>query len=141
MQFMMIRKADTSTEQGDMPSEAMLNEMVAYNERMSAAGVFVSGNGLTPTREGCRIEFSNSKPTVLQGPFEPPGEQIAGYTILEVASLEEAIHWASQWPAMDAGGNVRLELRRYLEMKDFEPGAAIDRHMQLEARTSKRRKP
>lgn len=138
MQFMMIRKADTSTEQGDMPSQAMLSEMSAYNERMAAAGVFVTGSGLTPTREGCRIEFNDGKPVVLQGPFEPPGEQIAGYSILEVASLEEAIHWASQWPTMDADGNVRLELRRYFDMEDFEPGAGIDRHLQLEASLQKR---
>lgn len=138
MRYMMIRKADTATEQGDMPSEAMLTEMVAYNERMAAAGVFVSGDGLAPTRDGCRIQFSNGKPTVVNGPFEPARDQIAGYTILEVDSLEDAIHWASQWPPMDADGNALLELRRYFAEEDFVPGAGIDRHLKLEAQQQKR---
>lgn len=138
MRFMMMRKADTATEQGDMPSEAMLNAMVAYNEQMSAAGVFVSGEGLAPTRRGCRIKFHGGKPRVIHGPFEPASDQIAGYTILDVDSLEEAIHWACQWPTMDGDGNSLIELRQYFAEEDFVPGAGIDRHLQLQARQQKR---
>lgn len=47
---------------------------------------------------------------------------IAGFSVLEVDSPEEALQWARQWPTMDRDGNTRLELRRFYELEDFEPG-------------------
>ena len=131
MKVMLMRKADTDTEKGVMPSEDLLKAMADYNERMANAGVFADGQGLRPTREGFRIQFRNGKPTIIQGPFEQESELLAGYSILEVDSLEEALDWARQWPVEDAGGNATLELRRYFELEDFEPGPAIDQHRAL----------
>ncbi|MBW0149253.1 YciI family protein [Marinobacter arenosus] len=131
MKFMMMRKADADTENGVMPSEAILQAMADYNERMTQAGVFVGGQGLRPTREGCRIRFRNGEPTVIRGPFEQTEELLAGYSVLEVDSLEDAIAWAKQWPVEDAEGNSTLELRRYFELEDFEPGQAIEKHRAL----------
>lgn len=135
MRYMLMRKADADTENGVLPTEAILGAMADYNERMIRAGVFVSGEGIRPTREGCRIEFRNGESTVTQGPFEPTDELLAGYSVLEVDSLEEAIAWAKQWPREDAGGNVTLELRRYFTMDDFEPSAALDKHLDQQRRS------
>ncbi|QIB51993.1 YciI family protein [Pseudomonas sp. OIL-1] len=137
MKFMLIRRADTQTEQGVMPSDAMLNAMAEYNETMQRAGVFLTGDGLTPSSEGYRINFIDGTPEVTQGPFAQ-NEVLAGYSMLQVDSAEEAIEWAKQWPVMDGNGNVALELRRYYELEDFAPGAALDRHTQLEQQRSKR---
>lgn len=131
MKVMLIRKADTDTENGVMPSEDVLKAMADYNERMARAGVFADGQGLRPTREGFRIQFRSGKPTIIQGPFERESELLAGYSVLEVDSLEEALDWARQWPVEDAGGNATLEVRRYFELEDFEPGSAIDQHRAL----------
>ncbi|WP_409526385.1 YciI family protein [Nitrincola sp. MINF-07-Sa-05] len=128
MKFMLMRKADANTEQGIMPSEELLATMVDYNEQMLKAGVFVSGNGLTPSKEGCRIDFKDGKPMVIDGPFTETKELLAGYTILEADSLEEAITWAKRWPTLDSDGNVTLELRRFYDLEDFAPGDGIDRH-------------
>lgn len=127
MKYMLMRKADTLTEQGVMPSQELLAAMGAYNLGMSEAGVFVDGNGLAPTSEGCRIEFRGGEATVIRGPLPETTEQLAGYSILEVSSLEEAIEWARKWPREDGDGTVNLELRRYYEMSDFEPGHGLDR--------------
>lgn len=128
MQYMLIRKADSDTENGVLPPETVYRAMLDYNERMIQAGVFLFGNGLRPTGEDCRIEFSNGEATVVRGPFTPTNDQLAGYSVLEVSSLEEAIGWAKQWPREDSDGNVTLELRRYFELEDFAPSELRNRH-------------
>lgn len=131
MKFMLIRRADTNTENGVMPSQELLADMAAYNQRLTEAGVFLGGDGLHPTSDGCLIRFDNGTPTIIPGPFSHPSERVAGYSILEAPTLEEAIHWARQWPTQDADGNVTLELRRYFSLEDFEPGAGIEQHRNL----------
>lgn len=120
MKFMLMRKADEQTEQGVMPSAELLHAMLTYNQRLAEAGVFLDGDGLRPTTEGCRIVFRNGEPQVIHGPFTPATDQLAGYSVLEADSLEEAIEWARQWPPEDGHGNATLELRRYYEASDFD---------------------
>ncbi|MCG7200202.1 YciI family protein [Marinobacter pelagius] len=131
MKYMLMRKADSDTESGVLPSDSLLQAMADYNERMTRAGVFVCGNGVRPSREGCRIEFHDGEPTVSSGPFRMTGELLAGYSVLEVESLEEAIDWARQWPKEDANGNVTLELRRYFTLDDFRAGPGLEKHEAL----------
>lgn len=131
MKYMLMRKADADTENAVLPTEEILQAMADYNDRMTQAGVFVDGNGLRPTREGCRIQFRNGEPTIVHGPFEQTSEQLAGYSVLEVDSLEDAIAWAKQWPPEDADGNVTLELRRYFTLEDFKPSPALEQHRSL----------
>ena len=119
MRFMIIRKADTETEAEAMPSTELIEAMTAYNEKLVAAGVMVGGDGLKASRYGAKISFSNGKPTVIDGPFAEAKELIAGYTVIDVASYEEAIEWVKQWPPEDGNGNVQLELRRFVSMEDF----------------------
>ncbi len=131
MRFMLIRKADPQTEQGVLPSQELLAAMADYNARMVEAGVFVDGNGLRPSTEGARVEFHNGEPVVIDGPFAETKELLAGYSVLEVDSLAEAIAWAKQWPTLDSNGNARLELRPYFSLADFEPGQGLAQHQQL----------
>lgn len=126
MKYMLMRKADADTEKGVLPSEEVLQAMADYNERMLNAGIFVSGEGLRPSREGCRIQLGEGEPLVTDGPFSETRELLAGFTVLEVESMEEAIAWAKQWPPED--GHATLELRRFYGVEDFNPGPAIDKH-------------
>ncbi len=119
MRYMLMRKADAATEAGDPPDEGVLAAMADYNRRLAEAGVFVSGEGLRPSREGCRIERRNGEVLVTDGPFAETKELLAGFTVLETDSLESAIEWARQWPRED--GDVTLELRRYFSLEDFAP--------------------
>lgn len=119
MRFMVLRMADKDTEAGVMPSEELLNAMGQYMEELAKAGVLLGGEGLHPSSRGARVEFRGGKPTVIDGPFAEAKELIAGYTMLQVKSEEEALEWVKRWPALDAGGNVRLELRRVFEAEDF----------------------
>jgi hypothetical protein len=119
MRFMIIRKADKMTEDDAMPSTELIEQMMAYNEKLVKAGVMVGGDGLKSSRHGAKISFSNGKPTIIDGPFAEAKELIAGYTVIEVASYEEAIEWVKQWPPLDGDGNVQLELRPYVSAEDF----------------------
>lgn len=128
MKFMLIRRADATTENGALPSQEILAAMADYNERMMQAGVLVSGSGLHPTSDGCLIQFNNGTSIILPGPLSPASERVAGYSVLEAPSLDVALGWAQQWPTLDADGNVTLELRRYFTLEEFEPGAGLDKH-------------
>ena len=133
MRFMIIRKADSQTEASAKPSKALVDAMMAYNEEMIRAGVMLGGDGLKPSIRGARIKFSRGKPNVTDGPFAEAKELVAGYTIIQVASREEALAWATKWPAEDGDGEVELELRELYEADDFgdEFTPAIERQEQL----------
>jgi len=116
---MILRLADKDTEASVMPSEELLTAMGKYMEDLAKAGVLLGGEGLHPSSRGARVEFKGGKPTVIDGPFAEAKELIAGYTMLQVKSEEEALEWVKRWPALDGGGNVRLEIRRVFEAEDF----------------------
>jgi hypothetical protein len=119
MRFMIIRKADAETEAETMPSTELIEQMTSYNEKLVAAGVMLGGDGLRASRHGARINFQNGKPNVIDGPFAEAKELIAGYTVIDVASYEEALEWVKQWPPLDGNGNVQLELRTFVSAEDF----------------------
>lgn len=138
MKFMIIRKADRDTEAGKPPSDELLAAMGGYNERLVDAGVFRDGTGLKPSARGARVRFGQGEPIVTDGPFAETRELIAGFTMIETASFEEAIDWVKQWPAEDAaGGELELEVRQLYTLEDFEPGEGLDVHRELDARLAR----
>lgn len=123
MRFMIIRKADAETEAETNPAEGvsqdLLGQMMSYNEEMAKAGVLIGGDGLMPSSRGFRIKFKGGKPTVVDGPFAEAKELVAGYTLIQVGSREEALEWVKKWPPLDGHGEVELELRQIYESEDF----------------------
>lgn len=126
MRFMIIRKADDETEAGAMPDEALIVAMTRYNEALIKAGVMLDGQGLKPSACGARMTFRAGKPAIVDGPFSETKELIAGFTLIDVASREEALEWMKRWPPEDGRGEVRLELRQVYEIEDFGASAALD---------------
>ncbi|HEX5872706.1 MAG TPA: YciI family protein [Longimicrobium sp.] len=131
MRFMIIRKADPETEAGVKASEELITAMARYNEEMINAGVMVGGDGLHPSARGARIRFSDGKPVITDGPFTEAKELIAGYTLIQVASREEALEWVKRWPTLDGHGNVELELRQLYELEELGEGEGIEHHARL----------
>lgn len=116
MRVMVIVKASKQSEAGEMPSEALLAEMGAFNEQLVKAGVMLAGEGLHPTSRGKRIRFSGKDRTVIDGPFAESKELIAGFWLWQVKSMEEAVEWLKRAP-FDHGEEV--ELRPVFEADDF----------------------
>lgn len=131
MRFIILRKADPDTEAGVMPGESLLEAMASYNEAMIKAGVMVDGMGLKPSSHGARVQFQNGKPVITDGPFVETRELLAGFTVIEVASREEALDWVRRWPAEDGNGKVTLELREVYTLEDFGESPAIEHHAAL----------
>ena len=124
MRFMLMRKADAETEAGLLPSAELLAAMQRYNEELAAAGVLLQGEGLRASSNGARVTFTDGSPTVTDGPFAETKELIAGFTMIEVASKDEAIEWVKRWPRIDGHGNVEIEIRPLYEPEDFRTDAA-----------------
>lgn len=118
MRFMVMIRADKSTEAGVMPSEKLLTDMGKYNEELVKAGVMLAGEGLQPSSKGARVKFSGDKRTVIDGPFTETKELIAGYWLFQVKSKEEAIEWVKRCPN-PLEGESEIEIRQVFEAEDF----------------------
>ena len=120
MKVMVIVKATADSEAGVMPGEQLLTAMGQYNEQLVKAGVMLAGDGLHPSSKGVRVRFSGKNRSVIDGPFAETKELIAGYTLIQVRSREEALEWSRRFPnpAID-GGACEIEVRRLFEAEDF----------------------
>jgi hypothetical protein len=96
--------------------------------------VLVDASGLQPTSKGWRIRYDGDRRSFVDGPFAETKEVIAGYTVIDVASRDEAIEWSRRFPnpAVD-GGQGEIEVRQFFELEDFGPSEAIERFRELEA--------
>lgn len=119
MQFLVIRKADAETEAGVMPSKELIDDMTAYNAKLVERGVMKSGAGLLSSAKGARVSFTNGKPKVIDGPFSETKELIAGFSVIEAASLAEVIDMVRDWPQIDGHGNVQIEIRQIAGFEDL----------------------
>jgi hypothetical protein len=136
MRFMIIVKATKDSEAGVMPEEELMAAMAAYHEELAKAGALLDGSGLHPTSKGVRIKHSGGKRTVIDGPFAETKELIAGYTLIQVKSREEAIEWAKRMPN-PARKDGEIELRQLFELEDFAPSETIERFRNIGVGTKK----
>ena len=123
MKFIVMVKATPNSEAGVMPEESMFAEMMAYNEKLVAAGIMKSGDGLQPSSKGARVHFAGSKRTVVDGPFSETKELVAGFWIWKVKSKEEAIEWVKRCPSPMPGEECEIEVRQIFDAESF--GAAF----------------
>jgi len=142
MRFMIIVKATDDTEAGVMPEEKekekLLTAMADYHEELLKAGVLLDASGLKPSSKGARIKYSGGKRTVIDGPFAEAKELIAGYTLIQVKSKEEAMEWAKRFPAPHGErAEGEIEIRELYELVDFGPSEAIERFREMGVATEK----
>lgn len=121
MRFMILVKATQDSEAGKMPSPELIQAMMKYNEELVKAGVLVAADGLHPTSNAIRISYPEpgGKPKITDGPFTETKELIAGYTMIEVNSREEAIEWALRMPDPHGFGQGEIELRQVFEAPEL----------------------
>jgi hypothetical protein len=121
MRVMLMIKGDPQP--GAAPSEELLGAMGRYNDELKQAGVLIDLAGLLPSAEGMRVKFSGGNRAVIGGPFAESKQLIAGYWILQVQSMEEAVEWAERFPFEawsriypgDYGAEVEIEIRQVFE--------------------------
>jgi len=132
MRFMIIVKASKDGEAGAMPEEKLIAAMATYHEELAKAGVLLDASGLQPTAKGWRVKYSGGKRAVMDGPFAETKELIAGYTLIQVKSREEALEWTWRFPnPQGEGSDCEIEVRQLFELEDFGPSKAVERFRDL----------
>jgi hypothetical protein len=138
MRFIIMVKATKDTEAGVMPEEKLIAKMATCHEELAKAGALIDASGLQPSSKGWRIKYSEGKRTFIDGPFTETKELIAGYTIIQVKSKQEAIEWTKRFPnTAVAGKEGEIEVRQLFELEDFGPSEAIERFREIGVGTKK----
>jgi hypothetical protein len=119
MRFMIIGKATKESEAGILPKPEAVVAMQTYIEQLVKAGILLAAEGLASTAKGARVKFSGDKRTVIDGPFAETKEVIAGFTIIQAKSLEEAIEWVKRAPNTSPDGEAEVEIRKVMDIEDF----------------------
>lgn len=119
MRFMIIGKATKESEAGILPKPEQFEAMGKYNEDLVKSGILLAAEGLAATSKGARVKFSGDTRTVIDGPFAESKELIAGFTIIQVNSLEEAIEWVKRAPNLSTDGEAEVEIRKVMDLEDF----------------------
>src|SRR5512139_468656 len=132
MRFMIMVKGNKDTEAGVMPPEKLIAEMATYHEELQKAGALLDASGLQPTTKGWRVKYSGGKRSVIDGPFTESKELVAGYTLIQVKSREEAMEWARRFPnPAGEGKEGEIEVRQLFELEDFGPSEAAARFREM----------
>ncbi|MFZ5549796.1 MAG: YciI family protein [Pseudomonadota bacterium] len=133
MRFMIMVRANAVSESGAMPEERLMAAMAVFHEQLAKAGALLDANGLKPSRDGWRVRYRGGQPTVIDGPFTESKELIAGYTLIQTRSREEAMEWARRFPApFGAEMDGEIEVRPLYELDDFTPSEAVERFKNID---------
>jgi hypothetical protein len=134
MRFMIAVKATKDTEAGKVPEDGLFTAMAAYHEELARAGMLLDASGLQPSSKGWRIRYSGKMRIITDGPFTEAKELIAGYTIIQVRSRDEALAWTKRFPnPMGENAQAEIEVRQLYEPGDFGPDTEVERFLGLEA--------
>ncbi len=125
MRFMIMVKATKDTEAGIFPenAEKLFDAMAAYHDALVKAGVLLDASGLQPSSAGWKVKYTGDKRMVVDGPFTEANEMIAGYTLIQTKTREEALEWTRRFPKPHFDHECEIEVRQLYELDDF---ATID---------------
>ena len=122
MRFIVMGMVTKESEAGPPPKPEAFAAMQKYNEEAVKAGILLAAEGLTPTSKGARVEFSGDQRTVIDGPFTETKELVAGFMIIKVKSLAEAIEWVKRAPNVNPNVKGVVEIRKLMDVEDFGEG-------------------
>ncbi len=101
MRVMVLVKATEASENNSFQpawTAEMMAAMGRFNDELRHAGILVMADGLKPTAHAKRIAFDGAARTIIDGPFTPPNELVAGFWLWNVKDMDEAIAWAKRCP-------------------------------------------
>jgi hypothetical protein len=127
---MILVKATRDSEAGAIPPEELFAAMADYHEQLARDGVLLDASGLQPSSKGWRIKYAGGKRTIIDGPFAETKELVAGYTLIQVKSREEALEWAKRMPNPSLADGA-IEIRQLYELEDFGPSTQVERFRKI----------
>lgn len=123
MRYLIIVKATPGGANGHRANDILLAAIDDYRGTLARAGVLLDAQGLRPGTPGWRVHYRGSRCAVEDGPFAGSAERIAGYTLIQVASREEALEWSRRFPLpATAGVDADIEVRALSEPDGFNAG-------------------
>jgi hypothetical protein len=131
MRFIILVKATQDSEQGVMPGEKQMATMAEYHEQLAKAGVLLDASGLQASAKGWRVHYDGVQRRVVDGPFAEAKELVAGYTIIQTRTRDEALEWTRRFPMSLDGGVAEIEVRQMFELDNFAQGDAVERLREL----------
>jgi hypothetical protein len=117
MKFMVILKGEEYCEPGSL-SQPLLAAMAQYNRTLVEAGVLLVAEEFHPSARAARVERSNGNTAIVHGPFAEPGGLMAGFWILNVPSLRDAIEWVMRCPLAETA-DAKFVIRQLHDFGDF----------------------
>ena len=122
MRFIVMAMITKESEAGPPPKPEAFVAMQEYNEEAVKAGVLLAAEGLTATSKGARVKFRGDKRIVIDGPFAEAKEVVAGFSIIKVKSMEDAIEWVKRAPNVSPNREAVVEIRKLMDVEDFGDG-------------------
>jgi hypothetical protein len=122
MRYMVMHYQTQDLEDGVLPSPEQQAAIGQYMQEAAMSGVLLSGEGVASSARGARIEVQEGSTRVIDGPFAEAKELIAGFAILEVDSLAEAVEHARKFALLV--GTERVDVRRVVEFEDLQQGSS-----------------
>jgi len=117
MRFIVMAMVQKESKPAPPPKPEAFLAMQEYNEAAVKAGVLLAAEGLTA--RSTRVKFSGDERIVIDGPFAEAKEVVAGFTIIQAKSLEEAIEWVKRAPNVSSSGKGEVEIRKLMDVEDF----------------------
>jgi hypothetical protein len=118
VRYLVMHYQTQAMEDGVPPTPELQAAIGEYMQEASMSGVLLSGEGVAPSSAGARVEVTDGQVRVIDGPFAEAKELIAGFAILDVRSLEEAVEHARKFALLV--GSERVDVRRVIEFSDLQ---------------------
>jgi hypothetical protein len=122
MRFILMGMSSKEAEAGPPPPPEAYAAMQEYNEALAKAGILLAAEGLSPISKGARVKFDGDERTVIDGPYIETKELVAGFSIIQASSLEEAIETVKRTPNVFPNGKAEVEIRKLMDIEDFGEG-------------------
>jgi hypothetical protein len=121
-QYMLLIYDDEKVWQGfsEEDRNAIMGEYFAYTDELRQAGAFVAADALQPIGTATTVRVRDGDQLLTDGPFAETKEQLGGYYIVDVESLDEAVQWAAKIPSARYGS---IEVRPVMVYDREEVGA------------------
>ncbi len=113
--FAVLVKSNAEVEAGAMPTEQDLAAMIRFNDQLVESGAMLAGEGFRASTDGARLTYADGDVRVQRGPFSDPESLVAGYWIIQAASLDEAIELMKRAPM----GEGTVEVRQIADAEEF----------------------
>jgi hypothetical protein len=133
MQFLIMHRTNAHWESGAIPPRELCERVGRMIGELLQSGKLLAGEGLRPSSQGVRLQFAGGKRTIQDGPFSESKELIAGFAIMKLRSLDEAIEWGTKF-AQVFGDGIEIDIRPVTEAWDIglgekPPGLTTTRYM------------